>query len=111
MKWKNSHTDPPVSGSVVYYFGKNIGIWVGYYNYKQNSIKSGDKTIELCPHLFSPLNGFGLVDACDAPYWFPYSAEREQEGWRPIIPESYTKDLYDNAEPEIKPAYVDSSHQ
>lgn len=95
MQWNNSHKNPPQSGQIVYYFGPNIGIWVGTYTYKINGItKDNGEFVELCPHLFSPLNSFGVVDACDAPYWLEYDAKRESEGWRPIIPESYTRDLY-----------------
>lgn len=97
MKWLDSHTNPPnPEGQIVYYFGPNIGLWVGHYKYEPNGITQGNgKYIELCPHLFRPLDGHGLVDACDAPFWMPYDEQLERQGWRPIVPHPYTKDLYD----------------
>lgn len=96
MKWNDSHKNPPKDGQKVYYFGPNIGLWVGTYNYKLNGITlENGKYIELCPHLFSPSNSFGICDGCDAPYWLEYDEEKESKGWRPIVPENYTKDLYD----------------
>lgn len=96
MEWHDSHKKPPFPGQKVYYFGKNIGLWVGTYKYEPNGIhKNNGDYVELCPHLFFPLDNFGVVDACDAPYWLPYEEERELSGWRPIIPENFTKDLYD----------------
>ena len=96
MKWNDSHKNPPKTGDIVYYFGKNIGLWVGTYKYIENGITQSDgKYIELCPHLFYPLNSIGVCDACDAPFWLPYEPEHESKGWRPIIPEIYTKDLYE----------------
>lgn len=97
MQWNDSHKNPPKSGDTVYYFGPNIGLWLGTYQYKVNGIthhKTGE-FMELCPHLYFPKDGHGVVDACDAPFWYPYDAEREDQGWRPIIPECYTKDLYE----------------
>lgn len=89
MEWNNSHKNPPAEGQKVYYFGENIGIGIGHYRYKENSVHG----IELCPHLFQNVD-WGLVDACDAPYWLPYD-EKRAKSWCPIIPEKYTKDLYD----------------
>lgn len=112
MKWNNSHKNPPKSGDTVYYFGPNIGLWVGKYEYKPNFVthQRTGKPIELCPHLFTPINNWGIVDACDAPWWAPYDPENESKGWRPIIPENYTRDLYDNNDDEIHLANVDPSH-
>lgn len=95
MKWNNSHKNPPEQNQKVYYFGKNIGLWVGHYKYEEQSIKhkDGSETV-LCPHIF--FGGGGYVDACDAPYWMPYDEKRESDGWRPIVPEVFTKDLYDD---------------
>lgn len=111
MKWNDSHKNPPNSGDIVYYFGPNIGLWVGKYKYEKNGItKSNGEHIELCPHLFTPINDWGIVDACDAPYWLPFDPENESKGWRPIIPEKYTQDLYDKDDDEIRLAHVDPSH-
>lgn len=89
MEWNNSHKNPPKNGEKIYYFGPNIGIGIGHYQYKENSVYG----IELCPHLFTNVS-WGLVDACDAPFWLPYDEERAKS-WCPIIPIEYTKDLYD----------------
>lgn len=94
MKWNNSHTNPPKVGQIVYYFGPNIGLWVGTYKYEEQKVKHMGKDVSLCPHLFFPLDNIGVCDACDAPYWLEYDEEREKQGWRPIIPENYTQDLY-----------------
>lgn len=98
MQWLDSHKKPPdPEGQKVYYFGRHIGLWVGYYKFQLNGIhKDNGDYVELCPHLFRPLDGGGLVDACDAPYWMPYDESREASGWRPIVPKQYTKDLYDD---------------
>lgn len=97
MKWNNSHTNPPKHGQKVYYFGKNIGLWVGTYTYEETKIPTiKGKEVELCPHVFRCDDGWGNVDACDAPYWLPYDSKREKQGWRPIVPECFTKDLYDD---------------
>ena len=106
MEWNNSHKNPPNVNQKVYYFGPYIGIGIGhYYNesgrsfypyyYDEQGEKQYDykKKVELCPHIFQNIN-FGTVDACDAPYWLPYDEERAKS-WCPIIPEQYTKDLYD----------------
>lgn len=105
MEWNNSHKNPPKIGEKVYYFGPNIGIGIGYYSFvEQRSFKpysydkSGEKVYEdeeisLCPHVFENVN-FGVVDACDAPFWLPYDDERAKS-WCPIIPEKYTQGLYD----------------
>ena len=105
MKWNNSHKNPPKVGQKVYYFGPNIGIGIGHYSYEkgrffntyyydEQSLKVyEDKQIELCPHIFENTS-FGVVDACDAPYWLAYDEERAKS-WCPIIPIEYTKDLYD----------------
>ena len=105
MEWNNSHKNPPEVGQKIYYFGPNIGIGVGHYSfvesrsfnpyyYDQNGVKVyEEKKINLCPHIFTNVN-WGIVDACDAPFWFPYDEERAKS-WCPIIPEKYTKDLYD----------------
>jgi hypothetical protein len=94
MKWNNSHKNPPATGQKVYYFGENIGIGIGHYKYEEQVIKStkGNKDIELCPHIFTNVS-FGVVDACDAPYWLPYDEERAKS-WCPIVPEEYTQNLY-----------------
>lgn len=95
MIWRNVHKDPPQIEQRVYYFGPNIGLWVGTYNYEPRSIFiHGGNPIELCPHTFSCDDGFGYCDGDDAPYWMEYDAHRESEGWRPIVPKEYTKDLY-----------------
>lgn len=96
MEWNNSHKNPPAVGQKVYYFGTNIGIGIGHYHYEQQVIKSkfGNPDIELCPHIFTNVS-FGVVDACDAPYWIPYDEERAKS-WVPIIPKEYTKNLYDD---------------
>ena len=96
MEWNNSHKNPPQSGEKVYYFGPNIGIGIGFYSFVENRSfdpyyydEGGkvyeDKSIELCPHIFENVS-FGVVDACDAPYWLPYDEERAKS-WCPIIPE------------------------
>lgn len=104
MEWNNSHKRPPYVGQKVYYFGENIGIGIGYYSYEErtmipytyndkNEKEYADKEIKLCPHIFTNVS-WGVVDACDAPYWLPYDEERAKS-WCPIIPEQYTKGLYD----------------
>lgn len=95
MEWNNSHKNPPEQGQKVYYFGENIGIGIGYYSYDEDQhimMKDGTR-VDLCPHLFRN-ESWGLVDACDAPFWYPYDEERAK-GWCPIIPEQYTQGLYD----------------
>lgn len=103
MEWFNSHKNPPEVGQKVYYFGPNIGIGIGHYSYEERKVKTHGydesnekfygKEMELCPHVFYN-SQWGVVDACDAPFWYPYDRERA-EGWCPIIPEEYTKGLYD----------------
>ena len=105
MEWNNSHKNPPEIGQKVYYFGPNIGLWIGNYSfieersfnpycYDENNIKIYEKkAVTLCPHIFTNVT-FGVCDACDAPYWFPYDEERAKS-WCPIIPKEYTKDLYE----------------
>lgn len=86
MEWNNSHKNPPEVGQKVYYFGENIGIGIGHYSYDE-------RQFNLCKHIFTNTN-WGVVDACDAPFWLPYDEERAKS-WCPIIPEEYTKGLYD----------------
>ncbi len=94
MQWNNSHKNPPEVGQKVYYFGENIGIGIGFYTYEERTLYPESKNpIQLCPHVFTNV-GFGVVDACDAPFWLPYDEERAK-CWSPIIPEQYTKDLYE----------------
>jgi len=95
MEWFNSHKNPPKVGQKVYYFGSNIGIGIGNYSYDtdQHMTMKDGKRVDLCPHLFRNVI-WGLVDACDAPFWLPYDEERAKS-WCPIIPEEYTKGLYD----------------
>jgi hypothetical protein len=94
MKWNSSHNEPPEVGQKVYYFGENIGIGIGFYTYEERTLYPESKNpIQLCPHVFTNV-GFGVVDACDAPFWLPYDEERAK-CWSPIIPEQYTKDLYE----------------
>ena len=105
MEWNNSHKNPPVEGQKIYYFGPQIGIGIGHYNYIENRVihpyyydENGvkvyeEKSIELCPHIFTNIDS-GMCDACDAPFWLPYDEERAK-GWCPIIPTEYTKGLYD----------------
>ena len=93
MEWNDSHKNPPSVGQKVYYFGENIGIGIGHYTYEERTLKSNGKDIELCPHIFTNVD-WGVVDACDAPFWYPYYEERAK-GWCPIIPEKYTQGLYD----------------
>ena len=105
MEWNNSHKNPPTVGQKVYYFGPNIGLWIGHYTYEDGrsfnpyyynddgQIVYEDKKVELCPHIFTNTR-FGFCDACDAPYWLPYDEEKAK-CWCPIIPPEYTKGLYD----------------
>jgi len=93
VNWRNSHTDPPTSGQKVYYFGQNIGLWVGTYEHEPRTIKLDCDKFDLCPHIFYCDDGWGNVDACDAPYWQPYDAERESKGWRPLPPREYLTGL------------------
>jgi|688.fasta_scaffold1063316_1 hypothetical protein len=105
MEWFNSHKNPPEVGQKIYYFGPHIGIGIGHYSYQEdrgffpyhydeNGLKvNEEKKIDLCPHIFTN-EKFGVVDACDAPFWLPYDEERAKS-WCPIIPEEYTKGLYD----------------
>ena len=102
MEWIDSHKNPPKHDQKVYYFGPNIGIGIGYYKLEKQFInrtegivgnRINESDIELCPHIFHNTK-FGVVDACDAPFWYPYDEERAKS-WCPIIPEKYTKDLYD----------------
>lgn len=96
MEWNNSHKNPPRQGQEVYYFGVNIGIGIGHYSYEERTITNerNGKRIDLCPHVFRN-NNWGVVDACDAPFWLPYDAERAKH-WVPIIPKEYTQNLYDD---------------
>jgi hypothetical protein len=89
MEWNDSHKNPPEVGQKIYYFGPNIGIGIGHYTYEDRKFDN----IELCPHVFTN-TGWGVVDACDAPFWYPYDEERSKS-WCPIIPEEYTKGLYE----------------
>ena len=105
MEWNNSHKNPPESGQKVYYFGPNIGLWIGHYSYEdersftpyyydENGVKVyEEKVVELCPHVFTNVDT-GVCDACDAPYWLPYDEERAKS-WCPIVPKEYTKGIYD----------------
>lgn len=93
MKWNNSHKNPPTEGQKVYYFGPAIGIWIGTYKYQPRTIerpKCGD--LVLCPHTFHCADNFGVVDACDAPYWLPYD-ETGAKCWVPMPPEEYVASL------------------
>ena len=105
MEWNNSHNNPPEVGQKVYYFGPNIGLWIGHYSYHEgrkiesyyydeNNSPVVDKTIDVCPHVFTNHHNGGVCDACDAPFWLPYNEEKAK-GWCPIIPEQYTRGLYD----------------
>lgn len=91
--WRNSHKDPPAVGQEVYYFGPNIGIGIGHYKYEEQRIvgTKGNKDIELCPHIFTN-NHWGVVDACDAPYWQPYDPERAKS-WSPMPPVGYMREI------------------
>ena len=94
MEWNDSHKNPPAVGQKIYYFGPNIGIGIGHYSYDEDQhIMTHKGRVDLCPHLFKNVD-WGLVDACDAPFWYPYDEERAKN-WCPIIPEKYTKGLYD----------------
>lgn len=104
IEWNKTHKNPPKVGEKVYYFGPNIGLFIGTYSYNEYSFKPyyiddnnvkvyDDKEIELCPHIFTNA-GSGVCDGCDAPYWLPYDEEKAKS-WCPIIPKEYTKDLYD----------------
>lgn len=104
MEWNNSHKNPPTVGQKVYYFGPNIGLWIGHYSYAESSFRPyyydengvkvyEEKVVELCSHIFTNVT-FGVCDACDAPYWLPYDEEKAKS-WCPIIPAEYTKGLYD----------------
>ena len=105
MEWFNSHKNPPEVGQKVYYFGPNIGIGIGHYSYEQRTMVPytydennekvySKKEITLCPHVFTNQGKPWTCDACDAPFWYPYDEERAKS-WCPIIPEEYTKGLYD----------------
>lgn len=112
MEWNNSHKNPPKPGQEVYYFGPDIGIGIGTYKYEEHTLnlEGSDKKVELCPHIFTN-NNWGVVDACDAPYWLPYDSERAKS-WCPIIPKEYTKDLYDWMDKDtVNIANVDDSHK
>lgn len=94
MEWNNSHKNPPEVGQKVYYFGTNIGIGIGHYSLdEKRMIRTMGREVTLCPHIFTNVN-WGVVDACDAPYWLPYDEDRAKS-WCPIIPKHYTKGLYD----------------
>lgn len=112
MNWNNSHKNPPKNGQEVYYFGPNIGIGIGTYRYEERTLhlEKTDHKVELCPHIFTN-NNWGVVDACDAPYWLPYDSERAKS-WCPIIPKEYTKDLYDDDADSntVYMANIDDSH-
>ena len=90
-KWRNSHKNPPKVGEKIYYYGPEIGLWVGHYKYKERVIKSKkvNPDVHLCPHIF--YSDAGVVDACDAPFWHPYDAERPKS-WCPIPPKKYVKE-------------------
>jgi hypothetical protein len=79
MDWNKSNKNPPEPDQKVYYFGPKIGIGIGHYKKA---------------HVFTNLH-WGIVDACDAPYWLPYD-EKQAKSWVPIVPKKYTKNLYDN---------------
>jgi hypothetical protein len=95
LGWRNSHKNPPEVGQEVYYFGPNIGIGIGRYHYEEQRIVSekGNRDIELCPHIFTN-NHWGVVDACDAPYWQPYDPERAKS-WCPVIPVGHMREIVD----------------
>lgn len=113
MDWNDSHKNPPNAGQEVYYFGPNIGIGIGTYHREERTLhlEKSDHKVTLCPHVFTN-NNWGVVDACDAPYWLPYDSERAKS-WAPIVPKKYTKDLYDDADDgsEVRMANVDPSHK
>jgi hypothetical protein len=79
MEWNNSHKNPPVVGQKIYYFGPEIGLWIGEYKYEESTVDD----VELCPHIFFGAGGY--VDACDAPFWLPYDAEKAA-CWVPLPP-------------------------
>lgn len=104
IEWNKTHKNPPQVGQKVYYFGPNIGLFIGTYSYTEGSFKPyyydennvkvyEDKEIQICPHVFTNADA-GVCDGCDAPYWLPYDEEKAKS-WCPIIPKEYTKDLYD----------------
>lgn len=93
-EWIDSHKNPPAVGQEVYYFGINIGIHIGKYIYEERSIPRKDGSeIKLCPHVFVN-NDWGVVDACDAPRWIPYDAERAKS-WVPLPPLEYMQEIMD----------------
>lgn len=75
--WRHALKELPEDGQQVYYFGPDIGLWVGHYKYSPDDMVS--------PHLFLNMN-WGVVDRMDAPYWMPYDAERAKS-WCPLPPE------------------------
>lgn len=95
-EWREVHSDPPEQGQKIWYFGPNIGLHIGHYEYRENGIKRPDGTeIPLCPHLIKNVR-FGLVDGCDAPHWIPYDAEMA-EHWVPLPPRQYLRGLFDES--------------
>ena len=105
-EWNNSHKNPPKIGQEVYYFGPNIGIHIGKYEYRDSTnIENGNDDPQqlknqICPHLFVN-NNWGVVDACDAPRWLPYDAERAKS-WVPLPPKEYVEEIYGSTSLENK---------
>ena len=100
VEWNNSHNNPPKIGQEVYYFGPSIGIHIGKYEYREEVHwdESGSEPAlkdQICPHLFVN-NNWGVVDACDAPRWLPYDAERARS-WVPLPPKEYIEEIYENS--------------
>ena len=87
FKWYHAKDVLPRDGQQVYYFGPNIGLWVGHYKYAPNDPYSH--------HLF--VSNFGTVDRMDAPYWRPFNKKHHRLGFIPLPPAMFlSEDLFMN---------------
>lgn len=87
LEWHHAQDSLPRDGQEVYYFGPDIGIWVGRYKYAPND--------RFSHHLF--VSNFGVVDRMDAPYWRPFNKKHHRLGFIPLPPKEFlSKELNDD---------------
>ena len=66
--WIDAMTKLPQHGQKVWYYGPQIGVWRGRYEYHADAMAS--------PHLFLCEESPGVCDRMDAPCWMPATDER-----------------------------------